>query len=316
MAVNADKPTRWKADIAQSVDFYNAWFLDFAPEVFRTTRREVTESVKDSIMYAADMRGITPALLRQHPLVLPALRSATAPPIARDRLSGLAGVSRVLINSLELEGRLPPKTLDRELDQLLDRICSVIDRLLDRDIFPWLAAGKVPVEAERERAATIVADRLTGATANPLIRNAQEKRQLQTIKTYLEGKGYRQAGQASGGLTQMQPSTFAFRRNVRTTGGLEVNIPIDVIVQPHNLREDGLPILIEAKSAGDFTNTNKRRKEEATKMRQLQATLGENVPFILFLNGYFDSGYLGYEAAEGIDWVWEHRIDDLVEFGI
>lgn len=27
--------------------------------------------------------------------------------------------------------------------------------------------------------------------------------------------------------------------------------------------------------------------------------------FILFLCGYFDSGYLGYEAAEGIDWVWE-----------
>lgn len=38
--------------------------------------------------------------------------------------------------------------------------------------------------------------------------------------------------------------------------------------------------------------------------------------FILFLCGYFDSGYLGYEAAEGIDWVWEHRIDDLAEFGL
>ena len=25
----------------------------------------------------------------------------------------------------------------------------------------------------------------------------------------------------------------------------------------------------------------------------------------------FCSGYLGYEAAEGIDWVWEHRIDDF-----
>ena len=39
------------------------------------------------------------------------------------------------------------------------------------------------------------------------------------------------------------------------------------------------------------------------------------VRYILFLCGYFDSGYLGYEAAERIDWVWEHRIDDLVEFG-
>ena len=35
-----------------------------------------------------------------------------------------------------------------------------------------------------------------------------------------------------------------------------------------------------------------------------------------FLCGYFDSGYLGYEASELIDWVWEHRIDDLAQFGL
>ena len=33
-----------------------------------------------------------------------------------------------------------------------------------------------------------------------------------------------------------------------------------------------LPLLIEAKSAADFTNVNKRRKEEATKMNQLRRT--------------------------------------------
>lgn len=26
MAVNRDKPDRWKADVAQSVDMYNTWF--------------------------------------------------------------------------------------------------------------------------------------------------------------------------------------------------------------------------------------------------------------------------------------------------
>lgn len=67
---------------------------------------------------------------------------------------------------------------------------------------------------------------------------------------------------------------------------------------------------------GDFTNTNKRRKEEAIKMAQLRSTYGAAICFNLFLCGYFDSGYLGYEAAEGIDWVWEHRIDDLARFGI
>jgi len=85
---------------------------------------------------------------------------------------------------------------------------------------------------------------------------------------------------------------------------------------PKKATKGGFPIFIEAKSAGDFTNTNKRRKEEAMKMTQLRSTYGRKVQFSLFLCGYFDSGYLGYEAAEGIDWVWEHRIDDLALIGI
>ena len=51
-------------------------------------------------------------------------------------------------------------------------------------------------------------------------------------------------------------------------------------------------------------------------MGQLRRTYGAAVQYNLFLCGYFDSGYLGYEAAEGIDWVWEHRIDDLAAFGL
>jgi hypothetical protein len=95
-----------------------------------------------------------------------------------------------------------------------------------------------------------------------------------------------------------------------------VNIPVDAVVMPVKATPGELPLMIEAKSAGDFTNTNKRRKEEAAKVGQLRRKHGEDVRYILFLCGYFDSGYLGYEAAEGIDWVWEHRMDDLAEFGL
>src|SRR5258708_5473752 len=95
-----------------------------------------------------------------------------------------------------------------------------------------------------------------------------------------------------------------------------VRIPIDVVVQPKKARPSKLPILIEAKSAGDFTNVNKRRKEEAKKMGQLRAQFGKDVEFILFLCGYFNAGYLGYEAADGMDWVWEHRIEDMKQLGL
>ena len=88
------------------------------------------------------------------------------------------------------------------------------------------------------------------------------------------------------------------------------------MIQPKKAKLPHLPLLIEAKSAGDFTNVNKRRKEEAIKITQLKATYGEQVVFVLFLCGYFDAAYLGYEAAEGIDWIWEHRIEDLDQLGI
>ena len=118
----------------------------------------------------------------------------------------------------------------------------------------------------------------------------------------------------------MQPGTFCFRLNVLVkpskAEAKSVKIPIDVVIQPKKARLPHLPVLIEAKSAGDFTNVNKRRKEEATKINQLKATYGEQVVFVLFLRGYFDAAYLGYEAAEGIDWIWEHRAEDLAQLGL
>lgn len=217
-----------------------------------------------------------------------------------------------------MEGAIPRKLPQATLQEHLDRVSDIISRMLDRDIFPWLAQNKKPTKAERHRASTIVADRLCGAVSDPIIRNAQERRQLALIRSCLEGRGYRLLQHPlSAGLATMEPGTFSFHLNVRV--GEEpnfVNIPVDVVIQLKNAKKNALPLLVEAKSAGDFTNVNKRRKEEAAKMQQLRAIYGTSVRYILFLCGYFDTGYLGYEAAEGMDWVWEHRIDDLAKFGI
>lgn len=38
---------------------------------------------------------------------------------------------------------------------------------------------------------------------------------------------------------------------------------------------------------------------------------------LLQLFGYFNRPYLGFEAAAGIDWGWDHRLADLAPyFGI
>jgi hypothetical protein len=313
---NANKPHLWKADIAASVDQFNQWFMRFAPKAFRSTRVATTEHVRAALLAANDLRTLNAAMLKANPGALPTLRMCTAPPLAVDRLIGLAGASKNLVGRME-QGKLPTRMRAAELDAELAKICRILSRLLDRDIFPWLADRTLPTNRERDRASTVVADRLCSAVANPIIRNAQEQRQLAVIGDYLDRRGYRKGAHPTRKpLTEMEPGTYAFRMNLAVGKALKVNIPIDIVVQPKRLRSDRLPILIEAKSAGDFTNTNKRRKEEATKIHQLQATYGPTVTFVLFLCGYFGSDYLGYEAAEGLDWVWEHRIRDLAKLGL
>jgi hypothetical protein len=44
MAVNLDKPDRWKADVSLSIDMYNDWFINFAPSAYFCPSRERKKS--------------------------------------------------------------------------------------------------------------------------------------------------------------------------------------------------------------------------------------------------------------------------------
>ena len=317
---NRDKPDRWKRDIARSVDMYNDWFMRFAPDAYRIARAQTAKDVETTLKATLNLTDVGIELLKSKPSVLPSLRMSTCPPLAVDRLIGLAKVSGNLVRAMEKDNRLPPRMPQYELDDDLRKIGKIIEKMADPGVFVWLERKNGPSSQELRRAATIVADRLCGAIANPIIRNAQEKRQLAAISEWLTSLGYERLP-AGGGTKydELRPGTYSFRLNipVEQEGATQsVNLPVDAAVMPKEAEAGELPLLIEAKSAGDFTNVNKRRKEEATKMNQLRRTYGEDVRYVLFLCGYFDSGYLGYEAAEGIDWIWEHRISDFGELGL
>ncbi|MCL1805532.1 MAG: XamI family restriction endonuclease [Clostridiales bacterium] len=319
--INRSTPDIWKQDIAQSVDLYNSWFMEFAPKTYREIREKTAKSVKQALKATNSFMDVSREMLKETPEILPILRMSMCPPLARDRLIGLAGVSKTLVESMEDSSnpRIPPRISIDIIDSDLDKIRDLVMRMIDPDIIVWYNRSKSATGVEISRAATIIADRLCGAVSDPIIRNAQEKRQLYAIGDWLRMRGYRQTGGYK--FNEMKPGTFSFRTNIPVllTSGNEpesVNIPVDVVIMPIDSQIGDLPLLIEAKSAGDYTNVNKRRKEEAQKMAQLRNTYGDGVKFGLFLCGYFDSGYLGYEAAEGIDWVWEHRIDDLALYGL
>lgn len=316
MAVNLDKPHLWKEDTRASVDHYNTWFMKFAPKAFRDTRVEVTKKVEKAVLDSKDMSDLSPELLQAWPGVLPTLRMSCCPPLAVDRLVGLAYASKSLVKSMEL-GRLPLRMSKDTQTLQLASIVKVISALIDPDIFAWVPEQREPTAAERHRASTIVADRLTGAVATAIVRNALKENLLNEIAAYLKKKGYVKKRHPIGALLDtMAPGTFTFHHPVMTgVQSGKLAIPVDVLIQPRVLRSNRLPILVEVKSAGDFTATLKGRQEAKT-VSQLRTTFTSDVCYVVFLCGYFDCGYLGYEAADGIDWVWEHRIDDFAQLGI
>lgn len=320
MPVNSNKTRQWKADITRSVDMYNDWFMRFAPVAFRETRIHTTKDVEAALLTTSYLTKINPAIIRSNPDILPTLRMSTCPPLAVDRLIGLAGVPPSMVKRMENEKQLPVRMAAADIDRELAKIGAIIEKMADPDIFVWIGRKKLPTKEEIHRAATIVADRLCGAVANPIIRNAQEKRQLAAIKDWLEARGYTQLPSGNGTrFDAMQPGTFSFRMNVPVkldNGVQSVNIPVDAVIMPKSAKAKQLPIFFKTQSVDSFSKTSKFRKNNLEILEQTRIVFGKKVQFILFLCGYFDSSYLGYEAAEGIDWVWEHRIDDFALLGL
>lgn len=80
---------------------YNDWCVRFAPAAYRTTRVQATKEVEATLIATNNMSDISVALLKANPAALPSLRMSTCPPLAVDRLIGLAGVSKNLVKVME-----------------------------------------------------------------------------------------------------------------------------------------------------------------------------------------------------------------------
>lgn len=317
-SINKNNSDQWNEDVQKSVLFYNEWFLNFAPSTYVNARQNAINKVESALKKSDYFNRLSVEMLKESPETITILRMATTPPLARDRLIGLAGVTSNLIEKME-DGFLPPRMKPQDIDDSLKRLNVIISKLLDRKIMPWLVNKACPSKVERLVATHVIADRVCGSMADPIIRNEQEHRQIQSIRSYLEGRGYKYVESRSiVEFKRMEAGTFSYHLNVpvKKSEKKAVNMPIDVVIMRKTAKIGDMPILVECKSAGDFTNTNKRRKEESDKIKGLKNTYGKNIEFILFLCGYFDGGYLGYEAADGFDWVWEHRIDDFKKAGI
>lgn len=303
-------PSAWAPDIKKSVQQYDAWYLTNSPVMFADQRGRAVKEVADAMKASNDFRDFTPKTLRAQPSAVNVARMAISPVMARDRFVGFSGANKSVVTSLE-RGVVPKQA---SLDSHLQAICDFLLPLLDPSLFCWLDPDRPPTNAERDKAMLVVGDRLAAATYLPALRNAQEARQKKLMRKFLEGHGFKESSAAAFDLPS---GTFAFGRNVEVERAdrQPQNLPVDCVVAP---LDDDLPLAcVEMKSAGDFANVNKRRKEESDKHEALRRTYGDDAIFLLQLFGYFGPPYLGFEASAGIDWAWDHRLDDLAPyFGI
>ncbi len=300
------KPVEWDPDIAQSVSDYNAWFTAHAPRFWSEARERAAEAIASLMASTADLRELSPDCLVAPSDLLTVLRAATAPPIAKERLVTLANVRISVVNRLHKGEGLPIRWKREELTRLTDRIATMLDPVT----FPWVREDRAPTELERAKALLIVGDRTTSTFYNPLLRNEQEARQVVLMRGHLKSLGYEPV---AGSGIDMPPRTYTIHRNVpyETENGDTIGLTVDCVVNPG----DGRPVaLIEMKSAGDFTNVNKRRKEEASKAINVRRKHGDKVAFLLQLSGHFNRGYCTYAVNESIDWAWDHRLADLDQY--
>lgn len=101
MSINADKTQLWKADTRASVDQFNQWFMVFAPKAYRDTRAQTVEDVERGLLMTKDLTNITADIIQKSPAILQMLRMSTCPPLARERLIGLADSNKNLVKVLE-----------------------------------------------------------------------------------------------------------------------------------------------------------------------------------------------------------------------
>lgn len=131
----------------------------FALDNAKIAIRKTTKDVEAALHATGNITNIQPAVMRQHPQVLATLRMSTCPPLAVDRLIGLAGVPTTLVKCMEIGKKLPPRMPAADIDRALAKIATVIETMADPDIFVWLQRKEPATDTEIHRAARACIDK-------------------------------------------------------------------------------------------------------------------------------------------------------------
>lgn len=310
VVINADKVQRWRLDLTAAETQFHRWLQGPGQEAYRAARDSAVRDVLGLLARTHDLRDLTTDTLRSSPATITPLRMCTAPPLARDRLVSLARSERPIITTMERD-RLPARMSARELDAQLERICAVIQEFLDPDVFCWLGGGEDPTPAQREHAARLVADRQCDAAADRIMRHARQNHQRQLMRDWLNSRGYRERDQQPGqDLLDMATGSFFLGKVMVGADSRTQDVRLDGVIAP---QRRGPTLLIKTVSEADVAKSDRPLK--AAVCQRLRRIVPDSATLTLLLGGVVDPIYLRTLASQGLDWVWEHRIEDLEQAG-
>jgi len=305
--LNANAAQHWEADRIIAREEIINWLADTTSAL--QSRSVIEAKVSEALDLIARSESIEMAIF-SNPSVLTTLRALTRRDIGTSQTATFLGLGTSALESIERE--------KKPSGQIAAAAESLLLKELDQGLVPWILENRTPTGEEKNRSTIIAADRILRRSTSTELRYKHEPRQLEKMEHFLKEQGYTKAigNTIVDPRKDMDPGTYAFRVNIEgtTVDGLSLKQNVDTLIMPKS-KSQMLPIFLEAKSMTDEVNPNKRQKEEAQKVdsvRRRWQPLDEKLNFILLLGGTVPRRYLEVEANSGLDWVWEHRVEDLL----
>ena len=307
--LNTFDGTNTDADLLQSKQMIEQWLPNAAKEAFD---EYLNTGLFDLTLI--DWNMDIWEIMHEHPLSVTAFRALTYRNMGRLQFADFAGFgSDSKFKRLENGANVVFSVAE----------CKNMERVLLQELnfdwLPWIVEERAPTTEELEEAIRITSLRTLDRGVATLIRYKHEPRQLSKLETYLIGLGYsRIEANRIDDPRGMPEMTYAFGVNLESTqeNNQNLNNPVDCLIMPKHGGKNYLPIFLEAKSMTDKANPNKRQKEEGKKFENLRRrwhSQNQQGPFcyLLLVGGVIPNRYLETEQNQGIDWIYEDRVEDL-----
>ena len=306
--MNSGSPERWEADRIRARDDMIFWLAENAES--SQLRIDLENKSLLAIQLLEKNLSIRESI-STFPESLTVIRALTRRDIGTSQFATFTGFGESIIRRIEGGVNAP--------SEFIEKATLILESELDYALVPWLQERRTATVEERNRSVYVSADRILRRTTSTALRYQHEPRQLEKLESFLIAQGLKKHDFTTlvDPLVDVIPGTYSFRVNVngKTSEDLILKQNVDVLIKPFSYAADALPIFMEAKSMSDEVNPNKRQKEEAQKINNLIRMWGtkstSDIIYLLLLGGTVPRRYLEVEAGSGIDWIWEHRVEDL-----